>query len=66
VIGWGVVAAIAERLGHAAEAELTAISNAFATLKERRNKLLHANPRTAPLESLMAPAVKHEAEEGWS
>jgi hypothetical protein len=38
----------AEAQGHTAAAELRDIYNAFVDLKNRRNKLLHANPTTAP------------------
>jgi hypothetical protein len=37
----------AEAQGHTAAAELRDIYNAFVDLKNRRNKLLHANPTTA-------------------
>ncbi len=40
--------AIERAKGDAAEAELTAIYNTFDALKDRRDKLLHANPMTAP------------------
>jgi hypothetical protein len=41
-------AIVEQAKGHAAEAELLDISKAFRDLKNRRNKLLHANPLTAP------------------
>ena len=40
--------AIARAQGHAAAAELLDIYKEFRDLKDRRNKLLHANPMTAP------------------
>jgi hypothetical protein len=33
--------------GHAAKAELAAVYNTFDALKDRRDRLLHANPMTA-------------------
>ena len=50
--------AIEQAKGHAAEAELTAICHTFDALKNRRNKLLHANPLTGPGG---APALRHQA-----
>jgi hypothetical protein len=34
--------------GHAEEEELTAFHSVFVDLKDRRNRLLHANPGAAP------------------
>jgi hypothetical protein len=50
---------------HAAEAELTAISKTFSDLKERRNKLLHANPAIFVVDGQVSNGLHYPAHDIW-
>jgi hypothetical protein len=49
--------------GHAAVADLTANSESFALLKERRNKLLHANPAILMIDGQLSHGLHHQAQD---
>jgi hypothetical protein len=49
--------------GHAAAAELTANSKSFGDLKERRNKLLHANPAIMVIDGQLSHGLHYQAQD---
>ena len=57
--------AIEQAKGHAAEAELTAISKIFGDLKERRNKLLHGNPAIFVDGEQVSHGLHYQAHDIW-